>query len=259
MNNELPIITVITVTKNRPNLLERAIKTVKEQTYNNIKHLIIIDDCPSTLKMLEEKYKNDCNISWEYHEREKNDKSGPNILAKLRTDAIHKIGKGWFSFLDDDNEFYPEHIQKLYDFAIKNNCDAVHSYREVMYKDGTPYLKEEWPWGRTLEKKIEVYNQMLSAGVVERKSNIWHDKFGYTVDTNVWLLRAELFDNKMIQREYTEEDYNECRPEDEKMMELLMKNNIKVMCNKEVTVKYYLGGYSNETDDPIEGTVQWEK
>ncbi len=50
---------------------------------------------------------------------------------------------------------------------------------------------------------------MLSAGVVERKSNIWHDKFGYTVDTNVWLLKAELFNNKKIQSEYTEEDYNE--------------------------------------------------
>lgn len=94
MNNKLPLITVITITKNRPNLLERAIKTVKEQTYNNIKHLIIIDDCPVTLKMLEEKYKNDCNIIWEYHKREKDDKSGPNVLAKLRTNAIHKIGTG---------------------------------------------------------------------------------------------------------------------------------------------------------------------
>lgn len=71
MNNKLPLITVITITKNRPNLLERAIKTVKEQTYNNIKHLIIIDDCPVTLKMLEEKYKNDCNIIWEYQKEKR--------------------------------------------------------------------------------------------------------------------------------------------------------------------------------------------
>lgn len=257
--NDLPLITVITVTKNRPNLLERAINTVKKQTYSNIKHLIIIDDCPSTLEMLESKYNDDNKVVWEYHKRETSDKSGPNVLAKLRTNAIHRIGEGWFSFLDDDNEFYPEHIKKLYDFAIENNCSAVHSNREVMYKDGTPYLKEEWPWGRTLDKKIETYNYMLNAGVVERGSNIWRDKFGYTVDTNVWLLRAELFNNKEIQREYTDDDYEECRPEDEKMMELLINNNVKVMCNNEVTVKYYLGGYSNASDDPIEGTVEWEK
>ncbi len=259
MSKELPLITVITVTKNRPNLLERAIKSVKEQTYQNVKHFIVIDDCPATLKMLEEKYKNDNKIYWKYYERKQGDKSGPNVLSKLRTDAIHSIGKGWFSFLDDDNEFYPYHLEKLYEFAVQEKCNAVHSYREVMYKDGTPYLKEEWPWGRTEEKKREVYNKMLEAGVVEKGSNVWHDKFGYTIDTNVWLLKAEIFNNKEIQKEYTDEDYEECRPEDEKMMELLIKNNVRVLSNKIVSVKYYLGGYSNASDDPIEGTVEWEK
>lgn len=259
MNKELPLITVITITKNRPNLLERAINTVKNQTYPNIKHLIIIDDCEKTLAMLEKNYSNDESVVWEYYHRKENDKSGPNILSKLRTYTIHKVGNGWFSFLDDDNEFYPEHLEKLYTFAIKNNCEAVHSYRKVMYKDGTPYLKEEWPWGRTLEKKIETYEKMLKAGVVKKGSNIWHDKFGYTIDTNVWLLRAELFNDKAIPNEYTDEDYEECRPEDEKMMELLIKNNVRVLSNEEPTVKYYLGGYSNESSDPIEGTVKWEK
>lgn len=254
--NEL--ITVITITKNRPNLLERAIKIVQMQTYKNVKHLIIIDNCPKTLKMLNEKYKNDPKIEWEYYKRDKEDKSGPNVLAKLRTYAIHKVKKGWFSFLDDDNEFYPEHLEKLYNFALKENCEAVHSYREVLYKDGTPYLKEEYPWGRTYKQKLEMYENMLKAGVVKRGSNIWHDRFGYTVDTNVWLLRAELFNNKEIPSEYTQKDYDECNPEDEKMMKLLMQNNVKVLTNKEVTVKYYLGGYSNESDNPIEGTVKWE-
>lgn len=258
MNNKKPLITVITITKNRPKLLERAIKTVKNQTYENVKHYIVIDDCPNTLSMLESKYQNDPKVFWKYVERASNDKSGPNVLSKLRTNAIHEIKNGWFSFLDDDNEFYEDHLEKLYNFAIKNNCEAVHSYREVMYKDGTPYLKEEWPWGRTKEKKKSIYQYMLEAGVVEKGSNIWHDKFGYTIDTNVWLLRAELFNDKYIQTEYTQEDYDECRPEDEKMMELLIKNHVKVLSNKEVTVKYYLGGYSNESDDPIEGTIKWE-
>lgn len=258
MNKNLPLITVITVTKNRPKLLERAIKTVEEQTYKNIKHLIIIDDCLETLEMLENKYKNHDNIVWEFHKRGPYDKSGPNILSKLRTYAIHKVEHGWFSFLDDDNEFYPEHIEKLYNFALKENCQAVHSNRKVMYKDGTPYLKEEWPWGRTYKKKKETYEKMLKADVVQKGSNIWHDKFGYTVDTNVWLLRAELFADKDIPNEYTQDDYDECRPEDEKMMELLINNNVKVLSNEEPTVKYYLGGYSNECDDPIEGTVKWE-
>lgn len=70
--------------------------------------------------------------------------------------------------------------------------------------------------GKNKRKKLETYNYMKNAGVVVPGSNIWHDKFGYTVDTNVWLLRAELFNDKEIQNKYTEEDYEECRPEDEK-------------------------------------------
>src|SRR5574344_1072201 len=186
MSSELPLITVITVTKNRPNLLKRAIETVKNQTYSNIKHLIIIDECPKTLEMMELNYKNDPKIEYEYMKRIPNEKSGPSVLARLRTYTIHKIGEGWFSFLDDDNEFYPNHIEELYKFAISHDCNAVHSYREVIYKNGTPYLKEEWPWGRTYEKKLETYNYMKEAGVVVPGSNIWQDRFGYTLDTNVW-------------------------------------------------------------------------
>ena len=95
MNNELPLITVITVTKNRPNLLKRAIETVKKQTYPNIKHLIIIDECPKTLEMLESNYKNDKKLEYVYMKRLEKEKSGPSVLARLRTFAIHKIGSGW--------------------------------------------------------------------------------------------------------------------------------------------------------------------
>ena len=53
----------------RPNLLKRAIDTVKKQTYPNIRHLIIIDECPKTLEMLELNYKNDLKIKYEYKDK----------------------------------------------------------------------------------------------------------------------------------------------------------------------------------------------
>lgn len=79
---------------------------------------MIIIECPKTLKMLELNYKNDSKIKYEYMEGMKDDKSGPSVLARLRTYAIYEIGEGWFSFLDDDNEFYPTHIAELYKFAV---------------------------------------------------------------------------------------------------------------------------------------------
>ena len=84
MNNELPLITIVTVTKNRPNLLKRAIETVKQQTYSNIKHLIIIDECPETLEMLESNYKNDPKIEYVYMNRVKGDKKWAKCISKIK-------------------------------------------------------------------------------------------------------------------------------------------------------------------------------
>lgn len=255
---ELPKITIITITKGRPFLLQRAIASVKSQTYENIQHYIVIDDCVDTLKMLEENYGSRDNIFWKNSQREKTDRNGPQILAKLRTRAIHDISTEWFSFLDDDNEFYPEHIEKLYKYATDKKCDAVHSFREVFNNDGTLYLKEEWPWGRTKKARINEYNEMLNAGVAKKGSNIFRDRYGVTIDTNVWLLKTKLFEGKTIPREYSQKDFDECHPEDEKMMEMLIENKVMVLSNNEITVKYYLGGYSNNTQKSTEGSVIWE-
>lgn len=258
-NKEMfPTITIVTITKGRPKLLRRAISSVKEQTYPNIRHYIVIDDCEETLRMLQDNYVDDPGIYWQRFWRSRIDKDGPNILAKLRTNAIHSIDTEWFSFLDDDNEFYPEHIEKLYRFAQTKKCKAVHSFREVYNNDGSPYLGIEWPWGRTEEARAQEYKDMLKAGVAQKGSNIFRDRYGVTVDTNVWLLKTELFDGISIPQEYTRKDFEECHPEDEKMMNLLIEKRVMVLSNNETTVKYYLGGYSNNTQKATQGSVIWK-
>ena len=64
------------------------------------------------------------------------------MLARLRNDAIEKCKTEWFAFLDDDNEYYPNHLQELMDFAIEQNCDAVFSNSEIYYRDGKPFLEK---------------------------------------------------------------------------------------------------------------------
>ena len=253
-----PRITVITVTKNRPTLLERAISSVRNQTYPSIHHYVVIDDCQKTLKMLMGKYTHSHNIYWKNFKRNLSDKDGPNILSKLRTNAIHNLDTEWFAFLDDDNEFYPDHIEKLYRFAIAKDSDAVHSYRKVFNNDDSPYLDEEWPWGRTKEARLKVYNEMLKVGVVQRGSNIFRDRYGVTIDTSLWLLKTKLFNDRCIPQEYSKKDFEECCPEDTKMMNLLIENKIMVLSNTEPTVKYYLGGYSNNVQKATEGSVIWK-
>lgn len=250
------VITVITITKNRPQLLKRAIKSVKDQTISGVLHYIIIDDCPDTLDMLTNEYSKDDSVVWKYCNSDDLVSAGPHRLSILRNDAIMDTDTEFFCFLDDDNEFYPNHLEQLLGFARSENCDAVHSYREILYRDGSPYLEELSPWGHTIEQRAEKYHELLEYGIATPGSNIWRDRFGVTVDTNVWLIRTSVMKKIRIPVEYSEEDFKNVVPEDAKMMIAMQQNNVEVKTNQKVTVKYYLGGYSNGCGK-TEGTVEW--
>ena len=250
-------IIVITVTRHRCDLLKRAIESVKKQSYPHVKHFIIIDDCQETQRMLETEYDADRAVFWKYFPRNVDDKSGPNRLAFLRNSAIQEIQSDYFSFLDDDNEFLSEHLEKLLYFAISEHCDAVHSYRQILYCDGKPYLETKSPWGRTEAQRLEKYKELVNNGVAVPGSNIWRDKAGVTIDTNVWLLKTELMKKLHIPTDYTFSDWNNIVPEDAKMMKMLLDEGIRICTNGLATVKYYLGGYSNSCGN-TKGTERWE-
>lgn len=258
IGSNLETITVITITHNRTTLLERAIRSVKQQTFPNVKHYIVVDDCRETVRMLEDKYSGDDTIWWKIYERLENDRSGPMILAYLRNAAIRETNTEWVSFLDDDNEFYPEHLAALHAFAVEEDCDAVHSYREILYSDGRPYLEPRSPWGWSDEQRSAKYRELLDSGVATPNSNIWRDKCGVTIDTNVWLLRRTLFNQLEIPMGYTKKDREMVIPEDTKLMHVLIKNGIVIKTNSKPTVKYYLGGYSNQCSMITQGTVEWK-
>lgn len=254
-------ITVITVTSNRVNLLERAIKSVKNQTINSkIHHFIYIDDCPKTLKYLEKHYLDDSSISWFYYKRNENDISGPALLARLRNDAVNRSNSEWLSYLDDDNEFESDHLEKLYEFATKNNYEAVHSHVKVFTRDKTPYLFEEerWPWART-ERSISKYRFMLEMGLICKGSNIRKYQYGIVIDTNVWLVKKEIWELCKISDDFSAADWKNNLAEDDKLMEAMLLKDIPVHCNNEATVIYYLGGYSNDFEAKSSGTIIWEK
>ena len=83
------IITVLTITRKRPALLERAIESLRKQTFEGtIIHKIYIDDCSQTLSFLENNYEQKECMKWFFVERTPEECSGPVRLAKLRSLAI---------------------------------------------------------------------------------------------------------------------------------------------------------------------------
>lgn len=102
-----PLVSVIITTKNRQELLKRAIDSVLNQTYKN-HEIIVVDDgsTDNTPEVVREYMKEYPNISYIRNETSKG--------ACFSRNAGIRSAKGEFvTGLDDDDEFMPERIEKL--------------------------------------------------------------------------------------------------------------------------------------------------
>lgn len=132
--NSNPLISVIIPTYNRGKILtEKTIPAVLNQTYPNIEIIIVGDHViDNTSKLVAEKYSNNPKII--YKNLKKRGKY-PKEKALLWLVAGSKpsnhalsIAKGeWIAYLDDDDIYLREHIEKLVKFALIKSYDFVYS------------------------------------------------------------------------------------------------------------------------------------
>jgi glycosyltransferase involved in cell wall biosynthesis len=133
-NNE-PFFSVIITTYNRNDLVQRAIKSVLEQTMNNWE-LIFVDDGSSDLtyqKIIPECEQND-KIRYIYHSNRKQAYSkNAGILAST--------GK-YITFLDSDDEYLPNHLEIREKILLKHpEIDLLHGGIEVIGNQFVPDMR----------------------------------------------------------------------------------------------------------------------
>jgi glycosyltransferase involved in cell wall biosynthesis len=134
-----PLISVIIPCYNRAKLIERALTSVKEQVYSNWE-CIIIDDGSSdnTHQILQ---------NWIYRSDKFKVVTLPHNQGaqKARNEGI-QISKGdWVAFLDSDNEFLPDKLEKQF-CLIKNDpsVDIVTTYSKVIDETSGNIRSFEW-------------------------------------------------------------------------------------------------------------------
>jgi len=120
-----PLVTAIIPTKNRCDLLERAIDSIFEQTWKNIE-LIVVDDAsddetPGFLRKVAENRP----VTVIRNKTSKGAASSRNI-------AIKKARGEYIAGLDDDDFWRPNRIKKLLD-AFSDGISAVCSYDRMVF------------------------------------------------------------------------------------------------------------------------------
>ena len=123
-----PLVTVITPTTGAL-YLKQALESVKNQTYENIQHLVVVDGQPKGREIAQE-YTHIDLVDLPYPTG-KEQYNGHRIYG-----AMTYIAKGdFFCFLDEDNWYEPNHIESLVNVISKGNQWA-YALRKIVNQEG---------------------------------------------------------------------------------------------------------------------------
>jgi glycosyltransferase involved in cell wall biosynthesis len=192
-----PLISIIITTKNREDLLKRAISSVINQTYSNLE-IIIINDASedNTKEILEEFEKLDSRIKVIHNKKT----LGSNPSRNIAID----IAKGKFiAGLDDDDEFMPNRIEVL----LKNYDEKyafVTSWNIVIKKGGIKSFRQ--PKEEIELNDVLVDNLLMNQGLIEKQriinANMYDEKLVSCQDYDMWLRLILKYGKVKVVQEY---------------------------------------------------------
>jgi len=246
MPSVLPSVTVITVSR-RPALLSRVVQSIADQTYEGaIHHLIVIDG--EVAPRLSDVSTPRIRTTVQLCPRTKSDTDGPRRLGRLRNMAVGMVSDPYIAFLDDDNAWLPDHLESLWTTSCEREGSIAYSWRRLLYADGSPYLKNEFPWARDPALRSRIYESLVVAGVFEHGSNIVRDgpdtEFTW-IDLGEWLLPTDLITEIGFAEEFDEWDWFNITVEDRQFSEACLARGVPLIPTQRATLLYHLGGYSN--------------
>lgn len=175
----IPKVAIITRTKNRPLLLERAIKSVEKQNYDNYVHVIFNDGGDrKQLEALLRKYPNDRRVV--VHSQKT-----ISYTAALNR-AIKSVESDYVAILDDDDSWPVERLEKTIPYLDLSGDVAVVVKMDIIVEEivGSKIRKiSQTLHPESGEGEISLFKQChknyLSNGVVTYRRSVYAELGGY--------------------------------------------------------------------------------
>lgn len=99
------LVSVVVRTCGRPDVLKRTLLSLHHQTYPNFEVVVVEDGPPISRELVQQTL---CNLPHRYYS------TGENIgRSRAGNLGLSKTRGVWLNFLDDDDYFYPDHIELL--------------------------------------------------------------------------------------------------------------------------------------------------
>lgn len=121
------LVSIIIPTCGRPRLLNTAIESAMQQSYQNIEIIVVDDnakDSPERIltEKIMQKYEAVDQVKYYKHI----DNQG--VSAARNTGIINSMGE-YITFLDDDDRYLPEYVEKMFRRIVETNSDMVYMPR----------------------------------------------------------------------------------------------------------------------------------
>jgi glycosyltransferase involved in cell wall biosynthesis/glutathione synthase/RimK-type ligase-like ATP-grasp enzyme len=136
----IPFVSVILPTFNRPDMLGTAISSILSQTMQSFE-IIVVNDAGADVAPVLEMFSDKGKILHIRHETNRG-------LAAARNTGIRAARGKYIAYLDDDDIYYPNHLETLVNFLESNDCRVAYTdaVRAVQQNTGDGY--------QTVEKNV---------------------------------------------------------------------------------------------------------
>lgn len=162
---DLPKVSVIIPTYNRPALIQRAIKSVLNQTHQNFE-IVIVDDSPNDETEKVVKSFNDQRIKYIKNKERK----GPSAARNQGIKASDPQSK-YIAFLDDDDEYLPILLEKAVK-KMEENSEIVMVCTDAEMRDEKGRFIREMRWNFNKD----FWRQSIGNGSVVRRDLFFKEK-----------------------------------------------------------------------------------
>ncbi|HIH96832.1 MAG TPA: glycosyltransferase [Thermoplasmata archaeon] len=197
-----PVVSVIVPTYNRPGMLTDVLKSIFNQTYQDFE-IIVVNDAGAGVENVIESFNQNDNITYVKHSKNRG-------LAAARNTGI-KIAKGkYIALLDDDDIFYPNHLETAIKYLNdKNPVIYTDAVRATFAKCGDAYklTGESVPYSMDFDRnKLLIGNiAPVNCFVFDRdiaiKAGLFDETFSILEDWEFWLRLSALSPLKHIAEE----------------------------------------------------------
>lgn len=160
MNDKMPRVSVITPTyKRETKYLLRAIKSIKEGSYQNVE-IVVVDDNPPDSQYRKDvvefmkKYEEDSDVIYFINPE--------NVGGSFaRNNGISVATGDYITFLDDDDRYLPNKIEKQVDFMLEKDCDMSFANLKIVNEDEVLIDFREHTSVKSFEKEVLLKHHIM--------------------------------------------------------------------------------------------------